>query len=69
MPYGPAGRSNAVHVLLLLPFVTQDGKGLGSFQLLGLLERLRILGLFRVFGCHLVALSVRVFDYNQRPYL
>jgi len=52
MPYGPAGRSNAVHVLLL-PFTH---KGLGSFQLLGLLERLRILGLFRVFGCHLVPL-------------
>ena len=52
MPYGPAGRSNAVHVLLFEPFVLQDDKRLGSFQLFGLLERLRILGLFRIFGCH-----------------
>jgi hypothetical protein len=48
-----AGRSNAVHVLLLLELAElPHSKGLGSFQLLCLLERLRILGLFRVFGCH-----------------
>ena len=70
MPYGPAGRSNAFHVLLLLGAVLRQGKGLGSFQLLGLLERLRILGLFRVFGCHLVPLfSSSYFDYNQRRHL
>lgn len=55
MPYGPAGRSNAVHVLLLLGAELAElphSKGLGSFQLLCLLERLGILGLFCVFDCH-----------------
>ena len=58
MPYGPAGRSNAVPVLLIRNFDLRHGqhKGLGSFQLLCLLERLRILGLFRVFGRYLVPL-------------
>ena len=38
--------------------IIKADEGLGSFELLGLLERLRILGLFRVFGRHLVDLSV-----------
>jgi len=47
-----------------------NNKWLSGFQLLGLLERPRILGLFRIFGCHLVPLfSSSYFDYKQRPHL
>jgi hypothetical protein len=49
-PDGPAERPHSFTVCCLLRFYTH--KGLGSFQLLGLFERLRILGSFRIFGCH-----------------